>query len=235
MTSYQDLSIIVPTLNEAESIGKLLISLEELYSGALIIISDDNSSDETEQIVNNFAKVARNTHITFLRRKNAKVRGITVSVLEAAQNCTTEFVAVIDGDLQHPPEALAALYAKVKLGFDLVAGARLPYTEKQGWHRVVATKVSTLVARGMLSLRRRNVADPMSGLFVIRRELLAELIENNYERFELAGYKVLFDILRISQRKLRLENVYYNFAVREAGHSKLRPAHALYFFRSLFK
>jgi dolichol-phosphate mannosyltransferase len=235
VAQYQDLSIIIPTLNEAESIGKLLKLLDELYPGAFVFVSDDNSSDDTENIVKTFAKVAAQTKITFLDRKSASIRGITVSVLDAVRHCETEFVSVIDGDLQHPPEVIAALYQRAKSGIDLVAGARLPYTEKQGWHRVFATRASTLVARLMLKFRRRDVADPMSGLFLIRRQILANLIEDYYERFELAGYKVLFDILRISPEKLQLASVFYDFAVREAGHSKLRPVHALYFFRSLFK
>jgi dolichol-phosphate mannosyltransferase len=232
---YQNLSIIVPTLNEAESIGKLLKLLDELYPGASVFVSDDNSSDDTENIVREFANAAEQTKVTFLDRKGAGIRGITVSVLDAVQHCMTEFIAVIDGDLQHPPEVIAALYEKAKSGIDLVAGARLPYMEKQGWHRVFATRASTLVARLMLKFRRCDVADPMSGLFLIRRQILVSLIEEHYERFELAGYKILFDILRISPGKLKLANVYYDFAVREAGHSKLRPVHALYFFRSLFK
>lgn len=234
MNNYQDLTIIIPTLNEAGNIKTLLNLLLELYPAAKIIVSDDGSSDGTSEIVQTYAQ-QKPDQIKFLCRKNESVHGITVSVIAAVKEATTDFFAVIDGDLQHPPIVIKKLYEQIQGNYDLVAGARLPYIEKQAWYRIVATRLSTLCANLFLKNKGLDITDPMSGLFLSKTSLVKSIIKEHPQRFELAGYKILFDILKIAGNNLRTANVFYDFAVRGTGSSKLTVKHAWFFFRSFWK
>jgi glycosyltransferase involved in cell wall biosynthesis len=94
----QDLTLIIPTLNESGSIGFLLEKLTAYYNGMHIIVSDDGSVDGTEKIVRGFPGGT----VTFLDRRHKSDHGLTASVLEATRLVKTDYFAVIDGDLQHP-------------------------------------------------------------------------------------------------------------------------------------
>ncbi len=231
---YSDFTIIIPTLNEAGNLPTLLAQLLLLYPSAQILVVDDVSKDGTHEVVNNFEQQNPGV-VKLLVRHNAEARGITASVMDGILLTNTKYFSVIDGDLQHPPTVLKLLFEKLLAGQDLVAGARLPYVEKQGFHRIFATKVSTWAAKLILYLRGLKIADPMSGVFAAKTDLVTPLVRNHSKRFEPCGYKVLFDILRIIPTPVSVDNVFYSFAVRESGHSKLRLAHAIYFMRSLFK
>ena len=53
--TYDDLTVILPTYNEGGNIQSMLDTLASLYPGASIIVADDNSMDETPELVRSFA------------------------------------------------------------------------------------------------------------------------------------------------------------------------------------
>ena len=222
-----DLTIIVPTLNEENNIGILLEELNSLYPDINVFVVDDNSSDTTAEIVREKSNVL-SIKVSLIIRKSSP--GLTASVLDGICAVKTDYFAVMDGDLQHPPSVIEKLYEKVKIN-DLVVGARIPYNENQGFHRILFTRFATFLAKMFLKIKGNKVADPMSGLFCGRTVLFQE--NANKDLFELAGYKVLFDYLKIL-KEIKTDNVYYQFQFRRGGKSKLKPAHAFYFMRSLF-
>lgn len=228
--SFNDLTIIVPTYNEVETIATLIDELQNLYPGVSVIVADDVSSDGTQEIVRGYGEP-----VALLERVGADSRGITASVIDGINICKTPHFLVMDGDMQHPPKVVAELYRKIQDGADLVAGARNPYNEDRPFHRSLITFLATLAAYGYLFVRGIRVADPMSGLFAGRTDLVQKTISENLSRFEPCGYKILFDLLRAIDPKVKVEQVFYDFGVRPGGHSKLRAAHMLYFIRSLFK
>jgi len=59
--------------------------------------------------------------------------------------------------------------------------------------------------------------------------------DKNYDKYELAGYKVLFDTLKYLPKNTKVYQLKYDFGLREAGASKINYRHVLYYFRSLFK
>ncbi|MDC0357242.1 glycosyltransferase [Oligoflexia bacterium] len=237
MIDYSDYTVIIPTLNEVVTIQNMIKALFRFYPTIRIIVADDESSDGTQEAVR---QLAHNVGVPFeqlhlLERKAAAVRGITVSVLDAIKVCETKYFCVLDGDMQHPPEALSLLIEESAAGADLVIGTRMPYQENRSLHRTVVTKLATWAAKVRLHFRGLSIIDPMSGFFVLRTELAKEVINSSPHRFELKGYKVLFDFLRILDTTFALQQVYFEFMVRSGGESKLNPAHALYFARSLFR
>ena len=233
---FSEITVIIPTLNEERTIQPLLSQLCEQYTGIHVIVVDDESSDATARIVQEFAARSAQTSVRLLERRQSSVRGITVSVLDALEQVSTDYFIVMDGDLQHPATVVGSIVDEFSKGIDLVSASRLPYVEQQPFHRVLVTRIATAAAKYVLRRRGLGVSDPMSGLFGARTELVRALVAAERERFELAGYKILFDILRcLKPESYQRGEVFYEFGVRSGGSSKLRPIHAWYFLRSVFR
>ena len=123
----------------------------------------------------------------------------------------------MDADLQHPPELITALLEQAESrDLDLVVASR--YCERGersglGWTRAMASRSSTTVARLLFPRRLREVSDPMSGFFLVRREAIAP------DQLRPRGFKILLEIL-IRHPALRVAEVWFAFGERRAGKSK---------------
>lgn len=233
--NWGDFTILIPTLNEAETISQLITALLVRYPGVNLLVIDDVSHDGTQDIVRAAAAGAEPGRVSLIERREAAERGITASILDGLNHVPTPFFLVMDGDLQHPPEIAGEVMAEVQSGADIAAGARLPYRENQGLHRILMTRLATRLAKRHLARRGYHVADPMSGFFGGKTDLVRAAANGARERFEPRGYKIFFDIMRVIAPGLTFKQVHYQFGLRERGHSKLRPAHAFYFLRSMFR
>ena len=232
--NYSTLTIITPTLNEADNIRELIESLVNLYPDVFIIVADDGSNDGTQDRVLEINRF--NKHIILLDRKNEPVKGLTASIVDGILKTQTKFFCVIDADLQHPPEVIGQIYDNLINGYDIVSGRRNPYKENQGLHRIIVTKIATIIARIYFKiLKGFTVHDPMSGLFGGHTYLVQEIIKNSQKRFEPKGYKVLFDILKACPRGVNFKDILYQFRFRTGGQSKMSAKHGWYFLRGLLK
>jgi len=234
---WSDLSIIIPVLNEAENLPVLLNALAALYPGVKIVVVDDGSSDGTPALVREMSEsqLPGGSRVVLIDRFHAAVKGLTVSVLDGLKDVTSAYCAVMDGDMQHPPDVVGRMVQELRRGADLVVAARLPYRENQTWYRTLVTRISKWIARQRLRLNGWRIKDPLSGLFACRSSLARDVVLLAAARFEPRGYKVLFDLLRIVPRRIKIVEVDYQFGFRAGGRSKLRPIHAFYFLRSVFK
>ncbi|MCG3225619.1 MAG: glycosyltransferase [Candidatus Heimdallarchaeota archaeon] len=230
---YTDLTIIIPTLNEEESIPIILQKIDECVSKTNIIIADDGSTDKTKELVESFDG---GINVLFLDRKKKKIHGLTISVLDAIKNCRTPMFLVMDGDLQHPPDKIVNFYDVLKKDFDLVGGRRIKVLGKWPLQRRLMSIIASLAGRTSLFIRRRNrVKDILSGFFASKTELWQKLLEEKEDEFTLEGYKVLFDFLKIYPSKLKINHVDYVFGIRDYGESKISGKVIWLYFKSLFK
>jgi dolichol-phosphate mannosyltransferase len=240
------LTIIIPTLNEAVGIGRLLELLLRSYPAARVIVADDQSSDGTQDIVNRIAhstefaadqdnRSLSGSRAYLLERKDAQVRGLTASVIDALRVCSTEHFVVMDGDFQHPPEPIAQALAMLQQGDELVICSRLPIGRSMTLARILFSYAATLAARAFLVFRGLHVRDPLSGFFAGKTDYIRRQIEKNIDRYEPAGYKVLFDILRVLPPDAAIEELPYEFCPRSSGSSKLGLRHVFCFFRSFLR
>jgi len=219
-----DLTIIIPTLNEEKNIGKLVSCISKDYPELQIIVCDDGSTDKTQEIV-------RNTGVSLIDRTNEKVHGLTASVLDGINNSKTKFSIVMDGDLQHPPTIIEKIYSKLIDGNDIVVGVRKKVMGRWPLNRKLVSHTATLLAKIRLFMAGNYVKDPMSGFFGCRTNLVKKIIPK--ARFELEGYKILFDILKYCPMKT--DYVDYVFGTRKGGSSKLGNKQILCFLRSLVR
>jgi hypothetical protein len=97
------------------------------------------------------------------------------------------------------------------------------------------SKFATGLGKFKLMLKNRACKDIMSGFFGGRTSMIQKIIRKRYRKFELTGYKVLFDILDIYPKNIKMGEIYYNFNVRKMGHSKIGNRQIKAYLRSLLR
>jgi dolichol-phosphate mannosyltransferase len=211
------LSIIVPTYQESDNIPILFEHIKLVLHGLPweMIVVDDDSSDGTSSVA--FALAAKDHRVRCLRRINRS--GLAGAVIEGWMSSSADFVAVIDGDLQHDESILPVMYqALAKEAANLAIGTRL----RKGNGDSLSPARQRLSDLGAWCFRRiggTTVTDPMSGFFMIRREIVSRLAP----RLSADGFKILVDVILSGGRDLQIVEVPYGFRKRNAGESKLTP------------
>jgi glycosyltransferase involved in cell wall biosynthesis len=120
------LSIVIPVFNEEESITETVNRLQQLRADLAqeinveLIFVDDGCMDRTLAHLRSFAEHNSNVKVISLSRNFGHQIAITAGIDLALG----DYVAVIDGDLQDPPELIAEMYRKALTGFDVVYGKR---------------------------------------------------------------------------------------------------------------
>lgn len=207
------LSVISPTYNEAENVGRLIAELEKALQSVdyEILISDDDSPDQTWARVQEIGR--RNPRVRALRRTSN--RGLGPSVVDGFSSATGDTLACIDADLQHDPRILPQMLKELENGADLVVATR--YMPGGGAHWGIIRRLGswgcTKLAQVLLGVKLR---DPLSGYFMMRREDFLRI----RDRLNVRGFKILLEIAA-QMHPRRLGEVPYTFGPRAQGESKL--------------
>ena len=231
--NYSDTTLIIPTLNEAENISKIIDNVENLYPKINFIISDDGSNDGTQEIV--IKRAYKNHKIKLLDRSKETVHGLTASIVHASKTVKTKYIVVIDGDMQHPPEKIEEIVYYLRKGVDIVVGTREKDLSEWNLHRKIISKFAITLGRLRLSLNGIYCKDILSGFFGIKTNLIKNILKNWEDKFQPEGYKILFDILKHVKNDIKIKEVSYLFGLRENGRSKLNKKHMFLYFKSLFQ
>jgi dolichol-phosphate mannosyltransferase len=213
-----ELTVIVPTFNERANVERLVAKLSQALAGVAweAVFVDDNSPDGTAAAVKALAH--SDPRLRCIRR--VRRRGLAGAVVEGALASAAPYVAVIDGDLQHDETLLPAMYETLKAGrAQLViasryVGAHETVSGLDGPLRRAGSDIANRLGRLVL---RQEVSDPVSGFFMIRRELIDAVAP----KLASEGFKILFDIIASQPEKLKIVELPYTFREREAGGSKL--------------
>lgn len=211
-----ELAIVIPTLNEAGNIAELVGRIEAVLAGVHyeIVFVDDDSSDATRTVMRDLA--ARDRRVRVVHRIGR--RGLSTAVIEGVLSTSSPFVAVMDADLQHDEALLAPMLQTLKAEpLDLVVGSRyIDQGDAGGLEgaRAGMSRFATDVARRVLKI---DLADPMSGFFMVRREAF----DAAARRLSGQGYKILVDLCASSPAPLRAKELPFVFRKRHAGESKL--------------
>jgi dolichol-phosphate mannosyltransferase len=211
-----ELTVVVPTFNEEGNVEALVQRLREVLRNIHweVIFVDDDSSDGTRQAARRVSRL--DGRIRLLHRIGR--RGLASACVEGIQASTAPYVAVMDADLQHDENLLPRMLSKLRGGsVDIVVGSRyVPEGDARDWDPRRA-QMSLLATRaGQLVLKAR-VEDPMSGFFMLRRELFDSTVRG----LSAIGFKILLDILASADQPVRLEELPYHFRQRLSGESKL--------------
>ena len=156
-------TLVSPTYNEAENVPHLVHEVGAALSGIdyELLIADDDSPDRTWAVAQELA--TQNPRIRVLRRTTD--RGLSPAVIDGFLSSSSDYVGVIDADLQHDPAILPQMIAALDAGAEMAVGSR--YVEGGGtgtWNAVrrFQSWVATKLAQTFLGV---ELTDPMSGYF----------------------------------------------------------------------
>jgi dolichol-phosphate mannosyltransferase len=212
------LSLVLPTFNESKNIPEMMRRLTPILDRAFpgryeIIVVDDDSPDRTWELAQSLT--AQYPQLRVMRRQQE--RGLSTAVIRGWQAARGEWLAVIDADLQHPPEIIVQLCDEMQRGADLAVGSR--HVEGGGvsdWSvvRRIVSRVAQIIGLVILPGVVGRVSDPMSGFFIIRRSAIQNIELNPL------GYKILIEVLGRGRFRW-IGEVPYVFRERVRGESKV--------------
>lgn len=212
-----ELTVVVPTFNEADNLSPLVGELTQALDGLdwEVLFVDDDSPDGTADRARALAQ--HNPRVRCLQRLGR--RGLASACIEGMLASSAPCLAVMDGDLQHDPALLRPMLETLRGGeTDIVVGSR--HLDGGGVgdfsaYRQWVSRVGDRLSRAVLKAR---LTDPMSGFFMLTRPALMACLRNGVSAI---GYKLLVDLFASAPRPLRAAELPYTFRSRVAGHSKL--------------
>ena len=132
------LSIVFPAYNEE----KMILKTTEVVSGIMerekipfeLVFVNDGSKDQTWEMIEKAAE--KNSHVTGIRfsRNFGKESAIFAGLANAEGDC----IAVMDCDLQHPPETLVEMYRLWEQGYEVIEGVKRSRGKESILHRASA-------------------------------------------------------------------------------------------------
>ena len=214
-----DFSLVLPTYNESENLAHLFARLGKVLAGHSfeVIVVDDDSPDGTWAEAQRFQN-----HYKWLRviRRRGE-RGLSSAVVCGFRHARGKILGVMDADLQHDHTRLPQLLRKVKHAHFAIATRRAAGGSDGKWGRArrYASQLATALAK---IIARAPLTDPMSGFFVMRREIFTAVDD---WALNPRGYKVLLYLYsRAAQQfgrdKVRVSEIGYEFSERQHGRSK---------------
>src|SRR5437773_12174060 len=140
------LSIVIPVHNEERSIlplyDRLTVVLESLRRPYEILFIDDASTDRSFELLANLVETDARLKVIRLRRNFGQSAALSAGFHEAKG----KIIIAMDGDLQHAPEDIPALLAKVDEGFDIASGWR-----KERMDNALTRKIPSRIANWLMA------------------------------------------------------------------------------------
>ena len=117
-----DVSIIIPLLNEEESLGELYSIISEVMDknslSYEICFVDDGSTDKSLDVLKELRQNNKNIKILSFRKNYGK----SAALSEGFKLARGEYIITMDADLQDDPAEIPNLINKLNEGFDMVSG-----------------------------------------------------------------------------------------------------------------
>ena len=212
--------VIIPTYNEKENIGGILLAIFSLQQAYHVLIVDDGSPDGTADIVRELQKIYRDQ--LFLEERSGKlglgtayIHGFKWSIEKGYQ-----FIFEMDADFSHRPTDLEKLYnackhegADVAIGSRYVEGGKI---ENWPWDRRFYSKGGSLYTKLITWM---PINDPTAGFICYKREVLQNI---KLDEIKFVGYAFQIEMKFAAWKlKFKIKEVPITFADRKNGTSKM--------------
>jgi len=213
-----DLLILIPAFNEEGAIGDVIREVHQVLPDTPVLVADDASRDGTcEKAKSAGAYVLRLPH-------HLGLGGCVQAGYKLAFELGYDYVIRVDGDGQHDPKYIPALFEKLReTGCHMVIGSR--FYESNGGHtsavRAIGIWVFRLVLRPILG---KPVRDPTSGFVGVNREALQVFTRS----FPLE-YPEIEALVVLQRKRFRFEEVPCQMRRRKAGRSTITAVKSLYY------
>lgn len=210
-----ELTVVVPAYRERDNVLPMIAALKQALARvdweAIFVV--DDALDGSEEIVREAAQ--HDARVRCLQRIGR--RGLASACIEGMLASSAPYLAVIDADLQHDETLLPTLLERIRAGdADIVNASRYMEGASTGdlaAGRVRASRMASAVSR----LLTKDLTDPMSGFFIVRRKFLDRVVRKLYGR----GFKILLDLIAAAGGEARITEMPYRMRSRLHGESKL--------------
>jgi dolichol-phosphate mannosyltransferase len=215
VTSPHSLSVVLPVLDERETVDDLLARFDKLKDEIglkELVFVDDGSRDGTVEMLQQSSRLNHGYAIRTIPRQQKL--GQVDACITGCREATSDLVVVMDADLQHPPEAIPSMLRAVDDGYDIAIGSRYVNGARvrRRPERGVVSRGAMVLAHLLLPISNQ-IRDPMSGFFIARKNLITDL------RLMRGRCKLLLFILSV-HKDARVSEVGFEFEERSRGHSK---------------
>lgn len=201
------LSIVVPVLNEEESLDELYAQINEVAHSAQldveVVFIDDGSSDTSWNRMSALAASHSNVHGIRFRRNFGKAAALTAGMRTAKG----DLIMMMDADLQDDPAEIPQFIAKLNEGFDVVNGWKQRRLDP--WHKVYPSKVFNWMIGALTGL---HLNDHNCGIKLFRRSVVEEI--------RIYGELHRFIPVLAHARGFRVTQVPVHHRARQFGYSK---------------
>jgi dolichol-phosphate mannosyltransferase len=221
-----DVSVVIPTYNEAGGIETLIAALTDVFAktriAGEIVIVDDNSPDGTGTLVDSLSSKypVRCVH-------RAGKLGLSSAVIDGWATCASPILGVMDGDFSHDPAIVPELVGSIArgdcelaIGSRYVAGGRIT---NWPWRRRVTSAVAISLARPLT-----HVKDITSGFFFCKRSVVDGVT------LDPIGFKIGLEVI-VKGNYEKAKEVPYVFTDRAHGSSKLNSGEIFNYLKQLRK
>lgn len=208
------LSVVICTLDEHESIGRVLDELAQALDGIQheVIVVDDSPDERTADAVR---RQQSSNPLRLVRRQGA--RGLSAAAIAGWDTAHGGVLAIMDGDGQHDPYMLRRLLDRMERDdADLAVASRYLESSRSGLHplRHAVSRSGTWLSSALLGI---PLADPLSGCFLMRRRWY----ERVRPKLSGLGFKILIDVAASAPERPVVSQLPTELRQRLGGESKL--------------
>ena len=201
--------VVIPVLEEEETLPELLERLRALPIPVRPIFVDNGSTDGTLPLLRAQSDV--------LLIEHGENLGYGASLKDGMAAAESEFVVIIDADLEFPPEEIPRIVGLLRAGADVVYASRfLRRQEKRvmPWFRIVGNRMVSVLFN---VLYRQRVTDLYTGFKGLRTADVAHL------RLGRDGFEHVVELAaRLARNGARIVEVPMTYQLRRSGRSKMR-------------
>ncbi len=169
------ISVVIPCFNEEQVLSKTFARLKSVFQHSTepveLIFVNDGSSDGTANVILSFAN---SPNLQIVPVEFSRNFGHSAAVLAGIHASKGDTVAIIDADLQDPPELIPQMLAKLRDGYDIVYGKRIQRKSETAFKRLTAW----LFYRFLRFLTDVDIPADTGDFRVITREV-ADVLKNN--------------------------------------------------------
>ena len=219
-----DLSVIIPTYNEAERIESSIKQVEEYFKSKKltgeIIVSDDFSKDRTVEIVEKLMSTFNNLKILKSDKNYFKGYPVKKGMLEAKG----KYVLFADADMATPITEASLLIDAIDAGADLAIGSRIQETGKdlrgsQPFYRRILGKMFTFVREFLV----RGIKDSQTGFKMFKHDVAIDLFSRQIIENIIFDVEILY-MARKLKYKIAEVPVQWNYGGETRMHVTVKNA-----------
>jgi len=228
-----DVCVIIPTLNESETIGELIEGLGELDDILVrTIIVDDGSTDGTLKIVGTANWWDDKVYLVNRERKRGLGTAIREGVLRSLElEPPPDYIVTMDGDRSHDPKAIPTMVKKCNSDAVIIGSRYVEGGEIRGWRtsRHIISRVANLIGQ---VLGKIPAKDCTSGFRCYGVDLERAIVHN----LEASGFGIQIEMLSVAARQgFQIDEVPIVFTDRENGDSKLNMPQIFKYVNTAFR